>query len=477
MTDQIVYSKAQPRVEGNEEGVGQLKVVIVGAGEVGFHIASRLARENKDVVVIDIDPEAIRHISDSIDVQVITGSGSSPVVLTEAGIEEAEILLAVTNSDDANLAACLIADTISPSVKKLARVRDADLENYHGTFRDLPPHLDTIINPEIEVVKTIDRLMSVPGAVDVGEFADGRVKFIGIQLDNEARLAGVRLSEISAKIGRPSPLIAAVVRDEELIIPRGNDRLKPGDLVYLISEEAKLLETLSVFDKHAEPLHRVLIAGGGRIGFRLAALLGDKSISTKIIERDPSRCEELAEQLGKTVVLNGDCSDQALLSEENIQDMDVVITLTGDEKTNILGALLAKRMGARKVIVKISTFSYFPLMTTIGLDQVVSPRLSAINTILQHIRRGKVLSAMSIKGEQAEVMEAVAQKTSDIVGKPLKKISFPQGVLVTAITRGDKVIIPSGDSVIEPDDRIIVFARRQAVPKVEKILAMKLKYF
>ncbi|HUT04275.1 MAG TPA: Trk system potassium transporter TrkA [bacterium] len=454
-----------------------MKVVIVGAGEVGFHIASRLAHENKDVVVIDIDPEAIRRVSDSIDVQVITGSGSSPVVLAEAGIEEAEILLAVTNSDDTNLAACLIADTISQSVKKLARMRDADFENYHGTFRDRPPHIDTIINPEIEVVKTIDRLMSVPGAVDVGEFADGRVKFIGIQLDKEARLAGVRLSEISAKIGRPSPLIAAVVRDEELIIPRGNDRLKPGDLVYLVSEKAKLLETLSAFDKHAEPLRRVLIAGGGRIGFRLAALLEEKSISTKIIEKDPDRCEALAEQLNKTVVLNGDCSDQALLSEENIQDMDVVITLTGDEQTNILAALLAKQMGARKVIVKISTFSYFPLMTTIGLDQVVSPRLSAINTILQHVRRGKVLSAMSIKGEQAEVMEAVAQKTSDIVGKPLKKISFPQGVLVTAITRGGKVIIPSGDSVIEPDDRIIVFARRQAVPKVEKILATKLKYF
>jgi len=165
-----------------------LKVVIVGAGEVGFHIASRLAHENKDVVVIDIDPEAIRRVSDSIDVQVITGSGSSPVVLAEAGIEEAEILLAVTNSDDTNLAACLVADTISQSVKKLARIRDADFEKYHDTFRDRPPHIDTIINPEIEVVKTIERLMSVPGAVDVGEFADGRVKFIGIQLDKEARL-------------------------------------------------------------------------------------------------------------------------------------------------------------------------------------------------------------------------------------------------------------------------------------------------
>ena len=453
-----------------------MRVVIVGAGEVGFHIASRLAHENKDVVVIDIDPEAIRRVSDSIDVQVITGSGSSPVVLTEAGIEEAEILLAVTNSDDTNLVACLVAYTISPSVKKLARIRGADFDEYHDTFRDRPPHIDTIINPEIEVIKTIDGLMSVPGAVDVGEFADGRVKFIGIHLDMESQLAGVRLSDIPARIGKRSPLIAAVVRDEELIIPRGRDRLAPGDLVYLICEEASLLDTLAVFDKHVQPLRRVLIAGGGRIGFRLAVLLEHKSVSTKIIEKDPRRCDELAERLDRTIVLNGDCSDQALLSEENIQDMDVVITLTGDEETNILAALLAKQMGARKIIAKISTFSYFPLMTTIGLEQVVSPRLSAINTILQHVRRGKVLSAMSIKGEQAEVMEAVAQETSDIVGKPLKRISFPNGVLVISIMRGDKVIIPSGESVIEPDDRIILFARRQAVPKVEKILATKLKH-
>ncbi|MBN2208044.1 MAG: Trk system potassium transporter TrkA [Candidatus Coatesbacteria bacterium] len=453
-----------------------MKVVIVGAGEVGFHIASRLAHENKDVVVIDNDPEAIRRVSESTDVQALTGSGSSPIVLSQAGIEEAAILLAVTNSDETNLAACLVADTLSPSIKKLARIRDADFDKYHDAFRNRAPHIDTIINPEIEVVRTIEQLMSVPGAVDVGEFADSRVKFIGIHMDKGARLAGMRLSEISSRIGKQGPLIATVIRDEQLIIPGGNDRLMPGDLVYFICEEAKLLETLSVFDKHAQPLRRALIAGGGRTGFRLAALLESKSISTKIIERDPHRCDELAAQLSKTIVLNGDCSDRALLREENIQDMDVVVTLTDDEETNILAALLAKQMGARKVIAKVSTFSYIPLMTSIGLEQVVSPRLSAINTILQHIRRGKVLSAISIKGEQAEVMEAVAAKGSGIVGRSLKKVSFPRGVLVIGAIRGSRVIIPSGDSVIEPEDRVIVFARRGAVLKVEEILAMKPKY-
>jgi trk system potassium uptake protein TrkA len=209
----------------------------------------------------------------------------------------------------------------------------------------------------------------------------------------------------------------------------------------------------------------------------MANLLEENSVYTKIIEKDPNRCTELAEQLNKTVVLHGDGSDQEFLSEENIQDMDVVITLTDDEETNILASLLAKRMGARKTITRITKFSYFPLMSMIGLEQVVSPRLSAINTILQHIRRGKVLSSKSIKNEQAEVMEAVALETSDIVGKPLKKISFPKGGLVTGIIRQDKVIIPSGESVIEPEDRIIIFAKREAIPRIEKILAVKLEYF
>ena len=454
-----------------------MKVVIVGAGEVGFHVASRLSLENKNVVVIDKDRDAIRRISDKIDVQVIVGSGSSPVSLEEAGIKEAEILLAVTDSDETNLVACLVANIVSPYTKKLVRIRNADFDKYHTIFRDHSPNIDTLINPEIEVVKTIDRLMNMPGAVDVGKFADGRVKFIGINLDKEARLAGSRLHEIPAMLGKPGPLIAAVIRDEELIIPSGDDRLMPGDVVYFISEEDKLLDTLAMFDKHAEPVNRVLIVGGGRIGLRLATLLDDKPVYTKIIEKNPDRCAKLAEKLNKVVVLHGDGSDQGLLNEENIQETDFVITLTDDEEINILASLLAKRLGARKTITKISKFSYFSLMSMIGIEQVVSPRLSAINTILQHIRRGKILSSLSIKGEQAEFMEAVALETSEIVGRPLKNISFPKGSIVTSIIRDDNIIIPSGDSVIEPDDRIIIFATRQAIPKIEKILTVKLEYF
>jgi trk system potassium uptake protein TrkA len=453
-----------------------LKVIIIGAGEVGFHIASRLALENKDVVVIDLNPESLRRISDEIDAQVLRGSGSSPIILEEAGIKEAEIMLALTDSDETNLVACLVADILSPTTKKLARIRNSDFDGYHEIFREYAPHIDTVINPEIEVVKTIVRLLDVPGSVDVGEFADGRMKFIGVRLDATARLAGIRLSEIKTKMGQRT-LIAAVIRKEELIIPTGKDQLLPGDLVYFISEADKLNETLSAFDKHAKPLNRVLIVGGGRIGYRLANFLEKKSIYTKIIEKNPERCSQLAESMNKTVILCGDGSDQSLMIEENISEMDAVVTLTDDEETNILVSLLSRRMGVREIITKISKFSYFPLMSMIGIEQVVSPRLSAINTILQHIRRGKVLSAISIKGEQAEVLEAIALPTSDIVGKPLKHISFPKGALLIGIIHNDAVITPSGDSIVEPDDRIIIFARRKAVPQIEKILTVKLEFF
>jgi len=454
-----------------------VKIIIIGAGEVGYHIAHRLSLENKDVVVIDTDDEAVRRVSENIDVQAICGSGSSPSILEEAGIREAEILLAVTDSDETNLIACLMTDLLSSSTKKLARIRNADFDAYHEVFKESAPRIDTVINPEIEVVRSIQQYMSVPGAGDVGEFENGRVKFVGIQLKPDTPMVGLRLSEISKAIGRPSPLIAAILRSEEMIIPRGNDRLLEGDIVYFISETDNLMEILKLFDKQSEPVRRVLIVGGGRIGLRLAERLEEDSIYTKIIEKDENRCSFLAEKLDQTVVLHGDGTDQVILEQEGVRDMDVVVTLTVDEQTNVLASLLAKQMGAHKTITRINSFRYLPLMSTIGIEQVVSPRLSAINTILRHIRRGKVLSAISIKGEQAEIIEAVAMETSEIVGKPLKEISFPKGVLVTIIIRDKRIIIPSGDSIIHPGDRVIIFGSRQAVPQVEKILAVKLEYF
>ncbi len=453
-----------------------MKIVIVGAGEVGFHIASRLAYENKDVVVIDHHPGALKRISDSIDVHTVLGSGSSPAILEAAEIREAEIMLAVTDSDEVNLVACLVTDTISPNTKKLLRMRAPDFESYHEAFQQNPPHIDTVINPDIEVVRTIDRLMHVPGAVDVASFADGRIKFVGVYLDSDSRLDGVQLVDFPKLFKEDRPLIAALFRDDRLIVPRGKDRLRAGDLVYFISESDKLIRHLSVFEKRVTPVKRVLIVGGGRIGYRLAKRLEESSISCKVIEKRGSRCALLAERLDRTIVLHGDGSDQRLLVEEGIFDTDLVVTLTGDDETNILASLLSKRLGATKTITQINKFSYLPLLSAIGIEQVVSPRLSAINTILQHIRRGKVLSAISVKGEAGEVMEALALATSTIVGKPLKKISMPKGSIVAGIIRKETIIIPDGESVIEPDDRIIIFATREAIAGVEKILTVKLEY-
>ena len=248
-------------------------------------------------------------------------------------------------------------------------------------------------------------------------------------------------------------------------------------MVYFISEADRLNATLEIFEQDLKPVRRALIIGGGRIGLRLAKLFEEKSIPAKLIEKNPEQCHRLAQTLDKVVVLHGDGTDQTILEEEGVREMDVVITLTDDEQTNVLASLLAKRLGVHKTITRINSFRYFPLMSTIGIEQVVSPRLSAINSILHHIRRGKVLSAIAIKGEQAEVIEAVALETSDIVERPLRKIALPKGVLVTVIIRGEQVIIPGGETVIKPGDRVIIFGARQAVPKIEKLLAVKLGYF
>ena len=317
----------------------------------------------------------------------------------------------------------------------------------------------------------------VPGAVDVGDFADGRIKLVGVRLEEDCPVIGTKLSDFSAKTGDRKILVGAIVRNEKLIIPSGDNMLQANDLVYFVSEGKDLKSALKIFGKRAEPFDRVLLVGGGNLGLKLAMTLEGMSIHTKLVEKKPERCRELAEILNKVVVLQGDGSDQDLLREENVQNMDVVITLTDDEETNILSSLLAKRMGAHKTITRINKFSYLPLVSVIGLEHVVSSRLAAINTILHRIRRGKVLSAMALKGEEAEVLEAVALETSDIAGKPLKKISFPRNALVVAIIRDEEVIIPTGNSIISPDDRIIILSTRQAIPQVEKALMVKLEYF
>ncbi len=454
-----------------------MKFIIVGAGEVGYNIASRLAAENKEVVVIDTDPDAIRRITEDIDVQAIAASGSNPETLIQAGIKDADFLLAVTDSDEINLVACLMTNLISPSTRKLARIRHADFDPYHLQFNQKNPHIETVINPEIEVINTIRRLMDVPGALDAGEFADGQVKYVGIRLDKTSSLAGIKLIDLPSRFTGQPPLIAAIIRNNDVIVPRGDNYLKANDLVYFVCQAQNLIGILEVFGKKIDPVKRVLIIGGGRIGERLAKRLEADKIKAKIVESNIERCQYLSEHLDKTIVLHGDGSDQKLFLEENINHNDIVVSVTDDDETNILVSLLTKNLGIENTITRIGKSSYYPLLNSIGIDKVISPRLSAVSSILQNIRKGKVLSDISIFGERGEFIEAIALETSDITNTPLYKLKFPKGAILVCIIQEGQIIIPTGKSEVKPGDRIIMFAIKNAVKKLEKLLTVKLDFF
>lgn len=454
-----------------------MKIIIVGAGEVGYNIASRLASESKQVVVIEKNPELARVLFEDLDVQVIEGSGSSPAVLTRAGIQEADILLAVTDSDEINLTACLVTHHLSGSTKKLARIRNTDFDNFHDIFKNQIPYIDTIINPEVEVVKTIRRLVDIPQALDAGDFADGKVRYTGIRIDAASVMAGICLKDFPERFGKNRPLIAAIVRKDEVIVPRGKDYIFPGDLVYFVSHADQIKDTLKIFGIKIKPIQSALIVGGGRIGARLAKQMEKEGIKTRLIEADKARCLELAEQMDNTVVLHGDGSDQKLFLEENLNQIDAVISVTDDDETNVLVSLLAKNLGVENTVTRIGKSSYYPFLATIGIEKVVSPRLSAVSSILQNVRQGKVLSDISIFGERGEFIQAVALETSDITNRPLKDINVPKGALLVCIIRNGDIIIPTGDSIVTPGDQIIVFTVKQAVKKMEKLLTVKLEFF
>lgn len=469
----------------NRDKQDAMRVVVIGAGQVGFHIAQRLAMEMKQVVVIDQDEDALKRISEHMDVQTIHGSGSSPIILDQAGAGSADIILAVTDSDEINIIACMFANVLSSESLKLARIRNEEYSLFQEALRSDALGIGMVINPEVEVVKTIERLITVPGALEFNEFADGRIKMVGIRL-YATQLSGTKLKNLRDKVGDLGVIIAAIVRDERLVIPTGDDVIRDGDLIYFVCDEDRLDPALAAFGIVTTPTRNVMIIGGGNIGLKVANLFESKGFHTKLVEGDIERCDLLAQKLNKTVVLRGDGTDQDFLTEENVGDMDVVVSVTGDEETNILTSLLAKSLGAAKTITRINKFAYMPLVRAIGIEHSVSPRLSAINSVLRFVRRGKVLSSISIKGEEAEAMEAVAEKGSEIVGKPIMDLKFPRGALILCIIRkqGDAlevagaphVEVPHGGSVINPGDRIIILATRQTISKVEKVLEAKLEH-
>lgn len=454
-----------------------MKIIIIGAGEIGLNIARKLSSENKDVILIDSSEERIKMAQECLDVQCILGKGSKPGILKEAGIDTAEIVIAVTDSDEVNMIACLIASSQSKVPVKIARIRDPDYSG-NATILDRE-HLgiDLIINPEREAADKILRLLKVPGATEIVEFAEGKVKLIEFLVESGSYMAGKRLRDMKDLHPDHRVLIASISRGNRLIVPKGKDVVQVGDLISLVTADSTFSGVLEILGRKDGRVKTVMISGGNFVGLYLAQRLEKSGLNVKIIEDDASRCSELAEKLDKTIVLQGDSSDQALLLDENIAEVDAFLAVSKDEEANILSSLLAKRLGAKRVYSLVNKSSYMPVVITIGVDVMVSPRLAAVSRILQFVRRGKVLSVAQLDGEGAEAIEFVALETSEIVNKPLNTIRFPKGAIVGAVVRGEEVIIPRGNDLILPEDRVIIFALERAIPKVEKALMVKLEYF
>ena len=452
-----------------------MRIIIIGAGEVGYMIAKKLSEENQDVVLIDKDPKKIRRISDNLDVQTLWGSGTSPQMLRDAGIMDAEMLVAATDSDEVNLIACLLARNLNRRMIKIARVKNPEYLAEEELFRKELLGIDLIINTRAMMVDMILGLMKVPGASEVIDFVGGQVKLISFLITAESPFAGRQLSSLKGQAG--NILVGAIVRGQKILIPSGRDTIQAHDLVYFVVPRAEVEQTLEHLKIHSKPIKSVVIVGAGETGSALAAALDDKNLQVKMIEEDGERCKQLASTLKQIIAIRGDGTDRDLLREENIGDADVLVAVTGDQESNILISLLAKGMGAKRTITRVSKLSYIPVVSDIGLDTVINPRMAAVRAILQYIRQGKIISVAPLRDEHAEALEAEALETSDIVNTPLKNVKFPEGAILGAVVRGKDVIIPRGDTVILPHDRLIIFALQQVIPKLEKLLTVKLEYF
>lgn len=445
------------------------KIVIVGAGEVGFHIAKRLAAENKPVVVIDKDPARLQRLEEQMDVQTVHGSGSLPSVLHQAGVENAAVFVAVTDSDDVNIMSCLFAGSLAPSVVKLARIRHPEYVAKSEFLRDSSLNISLLVNPEQEIVRTIDRLLTLPGAVEYGELANGRIRMAGLRVE-EGPLIGLPLKRFREVVQDDGIMVGAIAGKKRLLVPSGDDVIHAGDVVYFVYRPTSQPNLLAALNRKREYLHTACIIGGGNIGSRLAALFEKKGIKTTLVERDAERCRQLADTLDKTLILHGDGTDQNLITEEHLGRKDAFVAVTGDEETNILCCLLAKSMGARETVVRVNKAAYLPLVEAVGIGHSVSPRLSAVNSILHYFRQGRVLSSVSVGGEAAEAMEALIADDSALAGCPVHKLGLPRGALLLAVTRDDEVFVPSGQTIIHAQDHLVLLSLRDVLGSVEKLL-------
>ena len=451
----------------------KMKILILGAGQVGSTAAQNLAREEaNEITVVDQRGEVLRELQDRLDIRTVQGHASYPAVLERAGAQDTDMIIALTNSDETNMVACQLAYTLYHTPTKIARIRAAEYIARDNLFGNDSIPVDVAISPEQLVCEYIEQLIRYPGALQVLNFADGRVRLVGVRALKGGPLVGQQLRTLREHVPDVDSRVAAIYRDGESIPVGGDTRIEDGDEVFFVAARKDIRAVMSEMRRLEDPVRRVVIAGGGNIGFRLAQSL-EQTNQVSIIERDPDRAREISEKLSKSIVLCGDAADEDLLLEENIDNADVFCALTNAEEANILSAMLAKRLGANKVMALINRPAYAELVEAGTIDIAISPQQITIGALLTHIRRGDVARVYSLRTGAAEAIEAVAHgdpKTSKVVGRSVDEIKLPPGATIGAIARGDEVLMAHHDTVIEEDDHVILFmTERKQVKKVERL--------
>jgi trk system potassium uptake protein TrkA len=453
-----------------------VKIIILGAGQVGRTAAYRLAREEaNEVTVIDLDEKLLRHLQDRLDIRTIIGNGAQPSILEAAGARQADVFIALTNSDELNMVACQIMATLfNKDAIRIARIRSTEYTRHSKLFvdEDRAFAVDVTLSPEQLVTEHISRLIRYPGALQVLDFADGRVRLVCARALRGGLLVGQRLQTLREHMPKTDARVAAIYRNGQSVKPTGETVIEHGDEVFFLAARKDIRQVMNEIQRLEEPVRRVVIAGGGNIGFRLAQQL-EQSLQVKLIERDGRRARRISEQLGNTIVLTGDASDEELLLEENIDSADVFVGVTNAEEANILSAMLAKRLGAKKVMALINRPAYAELMESGNLDVAISPQMITIGSVLAHVRRGDVVQVHSLRRGAAEAIEAVAhgiQGEGRVIGRKIADIPLPEGATIGALVRGDEVLMAHHDTVVQRDDHVILFLTdRRQIDAVERL--------
>lgn len=457
-----------------------MKILILGAGQVGSSAAYNLSREEaNDVTVVDVRADVLRELQDRLDIRTVVGHAAYPEVLDRAGASDADIIIALTDSDETNMVACQVAYTLYHTPTKIARIRSADYMNTDLLFSQEAFPVDVRISPEQLVCQYVEQLILYPGALQVLDFAAGRIRLVGAMAESGGLLVGQKIANLKEHIPDAEGRIAAIYREGLPLQTDGDTVIEVGDEVFFISTQKNVRTFLNEMRKLESPVRRVVIAGGGNIGSRLAHAL-EETNQVKVIERDPTRARAISEQLNKAIVLVGDAADEDLLLEENIDSVDVFCALTNAEEANILSAMLAKRMGAKKVMALINRPSYAELVEAGTIDVAISPQQVTIGSLLAHVRRGDVVKVHSLKRGAAEAIEAVAHgsaEESKVVGKRVGDIELPRGANIVTVVRGHDVIIAHHDTVIETDDHVIMFMTdRRKVEELEELFQVNVSF-